>query len=100
MEKYKKHIADLPNVEFIHISLENGDDGAEKAEKWAAKESFPWLTVLPEDAEKSGLSAYKTTNSVPEYHLIDGDGNTVVAGTHVGDAAFAKIKEIAEEASE
>ena len=76
MEKYKEHIANAENVEFIHISLDNGDDAAER---WAEKESFPWLTILPDNVEKSSLREYKTTKSVPEYHLVDAEGNTVVA---------------------
>lgn len=94
MEKYNKHIADVPNVEFVHVSLDRGDDAAEE---WAAKEKFPWLTILPDKVEKSSMRDYKTTNAVPEYHLVDANGETVVAGTSSGAAAFAKIDEIAKE---
>ena len=93
VEKYNSQIADTPNVEFVHVSLDQNDDAAEG---WAEKEKFPWLTILPDDAEKSGLKEYKTTNSVPEYHLVDAEGNTIVAGSAGNAAAFQKIKEIAE----
>lgn len=93
MEKYNKHIANASNVEFIHVSLDRSEDAAEE---WAAKEAFPWLTVMPDKVDRSGLNDYKTTNAVPEYHLIDGDGNTIVKGSSSGAAAFAKIDEIAE----
>ena len=97
MEKYNKHIAEASNVEFVHVSLDRGDDAAVT---WGAKESFPWLTVLPDDVKASGLrDAYKTTNSVPEYHLVDGEGNTIVAGSPSSAAAFAKIAELAKKAS-
>jgi len=76
---------------MIHVSLDSDKDAAQG---WAAKESFPWLTVLPGKVKKSGLRDYKTTKAVPEYHLIDKDGNTVVAGTSGSSVAFKKIAEI------
>ena len=91
METYNEKIANLENVEFIQVSHDSDED---PAEKWAAKEAFPWLTILPDDVEKSGLKAYKTTNSVPEYHLVDSEGKTIVAGSASGQAAFAKIAEL------
>ena len=93
MEKYNKHIAEVPNVEFVHVSLDRDEDAAEG---WAAKEEFPWLTIMPDKVERSGLRAYKTTTSVPEYHLVDGEGNTIVKGSPSGTACFAKIDELAE----
>ena len=98
MEKYNKYVADSSNIEFVHISLDSDKDAAEE---WAAKEKFPWLTVLPKNVKRSGLrEAYKTTNSVPEYHLVDSNGKTIVAGTPSGEAAFAKIAELAIKGSE
>ena len=92
MEKYNKHIAKNPDVEFIHVSL---DVDKEAAEKWAAKDKLPWLTVLSDKAERSGLEAYRTIDLVPEYHLIDSEGNTIVESAPFGDAFFAKIEELA-----
>lgn len=97
MEKYKKHIAGATNVEFIHVSLDKDKDSAQK---WAVKESFPWLTVMPEKVERCGMDAYRSTGAVPEYHLIDGNGKTVVKGSSSGAAAFAKIAEVAQLATE
>ncbi len=97
MEKYNDKIKDLGKVAFIHISLDNDEDAAEE---WAAKEGFPWLTVPNDKMERSGLDAYKTTNGVPEYHLIDGEGNTIVEGSPGPTASFAKIAEIAAEEEE
>lgn len=93
MEKYNKHIAENPNVEFVHVSLDRDDDAAEG---WAAKDEFPWLTILPDDVEKSGLRDYKKTKYVPEYVLLNGEGKIVVAGNSNGTAAFSKIDELAE----
>lgn len=92
VEKYKKHIAGTSNIEMVHISLDNSEDAAET---WAAKEKFPWPTILPDKVDRSKLRDYKTTTSVPEYHLVDADGNTVVAGSPGGDGCFAKIDEVA-----
>ncbi len=91
MEKYNKTIAKLDNVAFIHVSRDSDEDSAEE---WAAKEQFPWLTVMKDKTEASGLGVYKTTKSVPEYHLIDGDGKTIVAGSSSSTKAFAKIAEL------
>lgn len=88
MELYKQHIADNPKVAMIHISRDSNEDAAEE---WAKKAGFPWLTVLPDKTERSGLDDYKTSNGVPEYHLIDGNGNTVAKGQN---ASFAKIKNL------
>lgn len=95
MEKYNEHIANTSNIEMIHVSLDSDEDAAES---WAAKEGFPWLTVLPDKKERSGLDVYKTTNGVPEYHLVDAEGNTVVAGSAGSSAAFTKIDEVAKKA--
>ncbi len=97
MEKYQKNIADLDNVTFIHISL---DDDLDAAQEWAAKESFPWLTVMNDKIEASGLEPYIVTESVPEYHLIDKNGNTIVDGSPDSAEAFAKIAELGKMAKE
>jgi hypothetical protein len=91
VEKYKKHIADNPDVEMIHVSLDNSED---PAEEWAAKESFPWPTILPDKVDRSEMRDYKTTTGVPEYHLVDADGETIVKGSAGSAAAFAKIEEL------
>ncbi len=77
---------------MIHVSLE-GDNDDDAAETWAAEEEMPWLTILPSKVKKSGMRDYKTNNLVPEYHLIDGDGNTIAQGSK---QSFAKIAELSE----
>lgn len=91
MEKYQKTIAKVPHIEFIHVSLdfENKD-----ALKWAAADSLPWLTVLPDDLEKSGLLAYKENKLQPEYALVDKAGKALVPRSSDGYDAFEKIKEL------
>ena len=93
MEKYNKNIADNPKVAFIHVSLdsEKGD-----AEDWAKKEKFPWFTVLPERVKRSKLRTYKTTRSVPEYHLVAADGTSVAKGS---SNIFKKIASLSESSS-
>lgn len=74
---------------MIHVSL---DSDKSSAQEWASQGAFPWLTVLPEKVEKSGLRKdYKTTSGVPEYHLVDKNGNSVAKGL---SASFAKIAEM------
>lgn len=90
MEKYNKDLADNPKVVMIHLS---SDQDEESAEKWAAKESFPWLTILPDDVERSGLAEYRTRNVVPFYVMVDKDGNPVAEGA---DGCFAKAAELKE----
>lgn len=85
METYNRDIAQNPKVTFIHVSHDRDEDAAEE---WAAKESFPWLTILPRDVEKSDLLKYKTANSVPHYILLDAAGNHLAGGS---SAVFSKI---------
>lgn len=94
MESYKEVIESNPKVEFVHISRDRDDSAATS---WATDVGFPWLTVLPRDAERSGLLEYRTANSVPHYVLVDSDGNTVANGS---SAAFAKIRETASTAED
>ena len=87
-EKYTKSIAKNPKVAFIHISQDQQDADAEK---WATKEKFPWLTVLPGNFEGSGLLKYYTEPVVPFYTMVDGKGKEVAQGA---DAIFKKIAEL------
>ena len=85
MEKYKKSIADNPKVAMIHISRDQSDG---PAKDWAAAEGFPWLTVLPDDADRSGLLEYRTRPAVPFYTMVDRNGSEVANGS---GAIFNKI---------
>lgn len=75
MEKYHKFIKDNPKVEMIHVSY---DESVAAATRWAKKENFPWLSVLPGKKKASGLGKFEATDSVPEYHLINRHGETLV----------------------
>ena len=88
MAKYEENISENKSVEFIHVSLDS-DKGA--AEKWAAKEKFPWLHVLPEKVKRSGLDKFHTSGSVPFYCLIEGGGKVLAKGS---SASFSKAKEL------
>lgn len=88
MAKYNKTIADNSKVAMVHVSLER-EEG--KAEVWAAKEGFPWLTILPGDVKGSGMRDYKETNFVPEYALVDKNGKRIASG---GDEVFKKAVEL------
>lgn len=76
---------------MIHVSRDRDD---KSAEKWAADEGFPWMTILPDDAERSGLMEYRTRNAVPFYVLVDKDGKEVAQGS---GAVFQKAVELTSE---
>ena len=63
---------------MIHVSLDSSEDSAET---WAAADGFPWLTVLPDDVERSDLKTYHTSGSVPFYTMIDASGEVVATGS-------------------
>ena len=87
MEKYNDKVATNPAVEMIHVSL---DSDEKAAEAWAAKENFPWPTVMRDKLERSGLSEY-APRAVPTYLLVDGDGNRIAEGN---GPVFAKVDEL------
>ena len=84
MGKYNDKIAGNEKVEMIHISRDRDEDAAEA---WAAKEKFPWLTVLPDDAGDTGLNDYRTANYVPFYVWVDKDGEAMGTGSAVLEKA-------------
>ena len=73
---------------MIHVSLDSSEDSAET---WAAADSFPWLTVLPDDVERSDLKTYHTSGSVPFYTMIDASGEVVATGS---SAIFKRVGEL------
>ena len=87
MKQYKSDIENNEKVEFIHASLDSDEDSAEK---WAAQEQFPWLTVLHKDFKRSGLDKF-SPKGVPHYILVDRNGEQVAVGK---SGSFNKIKEL------
>lgn len=94
MEKYNEVIAENPNVEMIHVSLDSSEDAAEG---WAASNQFPWLTVLPKDVDRSKLKDYMTRNAVPHYSLRTANGEELANGS---SAIFRKIEELGDSESQ
>lgn len=88
MEKFNASIADNPKVEMIQYSYDRSDSAAKE---WAQNEGFPWLTVLPDDTDRSKLKEYHTSRGVPFYTMLDKDGNSVATGS---GAIFSKIAEM------
>ena len=66
---------------MVHIS---SDDDKAAASKWAGDVGFPWLTILPEDAEASGLNKL-STGFVPDYVLVKASGEKVGTGMGIFD---------------
>ena len=62
---------------LIQIS---GDNSEDDAEEWAAKENFPWLTVLPGDRTIRDLDL-RSRKAYPSYLLVDAEGNIVAQGS-------------------
>ena len=93
MEKYNSVLGDTNKVTMIHVSLDRSED---LAEKWAAKEGFPWLHILPDDVEKSGLKVFHTTGAVPCYVMLDANGEVVIKGSAGSNAIFKKAAELIE----
>jgi len=88
VEKYNKDIATNGKVELIHVSMDFKKDDAQK---WAAKNDFPWPTVLNENLKASGLDKYNKSNVQPFYNLIDKDGKIIATDK---ESSFQKIKEL------
>jgi Thioredoxin-like len=89
VKKYNSVVDGNPKVEMIHVSLDRDESAAED---WAVKEKFPWYTVLPDDVSSSGLREYKTTNFVPEYALLNANGERLGSGSEVFDQVKDLIK--------
>jgi hypothetical protein len=87
VESYHEKIAGKDQVEMVHFSY---DESEEEALKWAKKEKFPWLTVLPSKHEATGLEEF-AGDFVPEYLLISKDGKVVANGK---DECFAEIAKL------
>ena len=72
----------------MELILLSSDRDEAAAKKWSKKEHFPWPQVLPKNKSKSyGFMKYRN-RYVPQYLLVDKDGNKVVEGLA---AAMKKI---------
>ncbi len=90
VKQYKTEVADNPAVEMVHVSLDRDKNAAEA---WAAKEGFPWPTVLMDKLKASGLEDYMP-RGVPNYKLLSKDGKIVAEGK---GEVFAKVAELNKE---
>lgn len=87
MKQYQAEIANNPAVEMIHVSLDRDKNAAQK---WAAKEGFPWPTVMMDKIKESGFEDYMP-RAVPNYKLLSKDGKIVAEGKA---KVFAKAAEL------
>ena len=88
MAAYNQRIANNDKVEFIHVSMDNSK---KDALDWAVKARLPWLHVLNSNARGAGMMKFAQGEGVPQYYLIDKDGQLLATGE---GAAFAKIAEL------
>ncbi len=88
MEKYNESVAENKKVEMVHISLDSNESAAER---WASQAGLPWLTILPDDVERTDLrTMFGQIRGVPTYILVKADGEEMGRGSSV----FTKIKEL------
>lgn len=73
------------DVEMVQLSKDNDFDSLKK---WARDVKFPWLMVAPKDVKSTGL-AELSQGGVPQYTLINTNGDVVAQGKH---AAMEFIK--------
>jgi hypothetical protein len=90
VKQYQAEIANNPAVEMIHVSL---DRDKKAAETWAAKEGFPWPTVMMDKLSESGFEDYMP-RGVPNYKLHSKDVKIVAEGK---GEVFAKAAELTKE---
>jgi hypothetical protein len=89
VKSYNEKIVTNPDVDMVHIALEDKSPALE----WAKKESFPWPHIMEKDMGRFLGKYFK--NVAPTYVLIDRDGTVLANGKA---AIFAKIAELAPEA--
>tara|TARA_B100000927_G_scaffold196334_1_gene158578 strand:+ start:2375 stop:2656 length:282 start_codon:yes stop_codon:yes gene_type:complete len=92
VKQYQAEIANNPSVEMIHVSL---DRDKKAAEAWAAKEGFPWPTVMMDKIKESGFEDHMPS-AVPDYKLLSKDGKVVAQGK---GKVFAKAAELTKKES-
>lgn len=71
MEAYDKHLKKSKKVALIHVSYDRTDKAAEA---WAVKDKMTWPTVLSSNLEASKLEQFSVSEYVPEYRLLDVNG--------------------------
>ncbi len=89
VKSYNDKISTNPDVDLIHIALED----KAPALAWAKKEQFPWPHIMQKDMGRFLGKYFK--NVAPTYALIDREGKVLANGKA---AIFAKIAELAPEA--
>ncbi len=81
---YNEKLASDDRVELVMMNRDTGPGGEAKALAWAKKEKFPWPIVLPsvKDWNKKFSFMQYRNRYVPQYILIDKDGEKVAEGLH------------------
>ena len=80
-------VAGKDSLVMVHVSM---DKDRAKAEAWAAKDKFPWFTLLNEDREGSEADKFRDPDGgVPQFVLVDKDGQVLARGFEE-EEVFAK----------
>ena len=77
MEYYNEKIAKAPNVELVHINLDQDEAGMKK---FMGDFSMPFPAVPSAKADKIKLLAPLAPKGVPSYKLVDAEGKVIAEG--------------------
>ncbi len=75
----------------MELILLSSDRDEAAAKKWSVAENFPWPQVLPQNKSKDYSFMKYRSRYVPQYLLVDKDGNKIVEGL---EAAMQKIESL------
>jgi spermidine/putrescine-binding protein len=88
VEFYNTKIAQAKNVEVVHMNL---DQNEAAMKQWILNNKLSYPVVVPEKARKIKLLEPLSPKGVPNYKLVDSDGNMIAEG----EEAKHKAEELA-----
>ena len=74
---YNDKMKNNPKVELILMSADRGDAAALS---WSKKENFPWPQIMKSNVSREFNFMKHRSRYVPQYLLVDKDGNKVADG--------------------
>lgn len=89
MEKYNEKIKDAKNVEMVYFSRDSSEGAMES---FMAEFKMPWPAIDFDKKDRWKLGATLAGNVVPNYVLIDAEGEVLANGSGGVFAALEKLK--------
>ena len=74
METYDSKLAKSEEVAVIHVSYDKKDSDAKA---WAKEAKMNWPIILGSDRKASGMVEFSKSEYIPEYRLVDAQGEAV-----------------------